>query len=67
MTRLKNKLTTATPSKVTKAATNSQSLRATIPSDIAKALKLDPGDLIIWSLDDMKNKKIAIVEKWERE
>ena len=64
---MKAKMVTASPSKVTKAASNSQSLRATIPSDIAKAMKLDPGDLIIWSLDDKKNKKIAIIERWERE
>jgi hypothetical protein len=59
-------LTTATPSKVTKAASNSESLRTTIPADIAKELKIQEGDLIIWAIEETKDKTLVYVEKFER-
>lgn len=57
-----------TPTKVVKAATNSDSLRATVPKEIVEALKLKEGDLIIWSVDYERKdgKKIANVQKWSQ-
>jgi len=56
----------ATPTKVVRAATNSESLRATVPKEIVEALKLKEGDLIIWSVDEDRKdgKKVAAVQKW---
>jgi bifunctional DNA-binding transcriptional regulator/antitoxin component of YhaV-PrlF toxin-antitoxin module len=54
-----------TPTKVVKAATNSESLRATVPKEVVDALKLKEGDLIIWSIDEgRKDGKVASVQKW---
>ncbi|MEO9294238.1 MAG: AbrB/MazE/SpoVT family DNA-binding domain-containing protein [Nitrososphaera sp.] len=56
----------ATPTKVVRAATNSESLRATVPKEIVEALKLKEGDLIIWSVDEERKdgKKVASVQKF---
>ena len=51
-------------SKVVKATTNSKSLRATIPEEIVGGLKLNEGDLIVWSIEERKEKKVANVQKW---
>jgi len=56
----------ASPSKVAKANTNSKSLRATIPEDVVEELKVKPGDLLIWSTEERKGKRIATVERWEK-
>lgn len=53
------------PSKVGRAATNSKSLRATIPEEIVGELKLNVGDLIVWSVEEREDgKKVATVQKW---
>jgi bifunctional DNA-binding transcriptional regulator/antitoxin component of YhaV-PrlF toxin-antitoxin module len=56
----------ASTSRVVKAATNSESLRATVPKEIVEALKLKVGDLIIWSVDEERKdgKKVATVQKF---
>jgi bifunctional DNA-binding transcriptional regulator/antitoxin component of YhaV-PrlF toxin-antitoxin module len=51
-------------SKVAKANTTN-SLRTTIPSDIVKEIDLNVGDLLIWSIDQQKGKKIVIIKKVE--
>lgn len=51
-------------SKVAKANTTN-SLRTTIPNDIAKEIDLKAGDLLIWTIDQQKGKKIVIVNKFE--
>ena len=55
----------ASLTKVTKAATNSKSLRTTIPEDIVSELKISRGDLLIWSNEEKKGKKTITIEKWE--
>ena len=52
-------------SKIAKATTNSKSLRATIPEKIVDELKLNAGDLLVWSLEERKGKKTVSVQKWE--
>ncbi|QUC64163.1 hypothetical protein NsoK4_06875 [Nitrosopumilus sp. K4] len=52
-------------SKVARASTNSKSVRATIPEDIAEQLEVDVGDLLVWKIEEQKGKKRAIIEKWE--
>lgn len=56
----------ASLSKVAKANNNSKSLRATIPEDVVKELKINAGDVLIWSTEERKGKKVAFVEKWEK-
>ena len=51
-------------SKVAKANTTN-SLRTTIPSDIVKEIDLSVGDLLIWSVDQQKGKKIISIKKVE--
>jgi bifunctional DNA-binding transcriptional regulator/antitoxin component of YhaV-PrlF toxin-antitoxin module len=51
-------------SKVAKANTT-KSLRTTIPSDIAKEVDLKIGDLLIWSVDQQKGKKLITIKKVE--
>lgn len=53
-----------TSSKVAKANTTN-SLRTTIPSDIVKEIDLSVGDLLIWSVDQQKGKKIITIKKVE--
>ena len=52
-------------SKVSKASTNSKSVRATIPENIAAELKINAGSLLVWTIEQRKGKKIIVVEKWE--
>lgn len=52
-------------SKVAKASTNSKSIRTTIPEDIAEELKINVGDLLIWTVVERKGKLIASIQKWE--
>jgi hypothetical protein len=53
-------------SHVTKATTNSNSLRTTIPEDIVKDMKLEIGDVIDWEvIASEKGKKHAKVRKLE--
>ena len=51
-------------SKVAKANTTN-SLRTTIPSEIAKEVDLNVGDLLIWSVDQQKGKKVITIKKVE--
>lgn len=51
-------------SKVAKANTTN-SLRTTIPSEIVKEVDLNLGDLLIWSVDQQKGKKIITIKKVE--
>jgi bifunctional DNA-binding transcriptional regulator/antitoxin component of YhaV-PrlF toxin-antitoxin module len=51
-------------SKIAKANTTN-SLRTTIPSDIAKEIDLNVGDLLIWSIDQQKGKKVITIKKVE--
>ncbi len=51
-------------SKVAKANTTN-SLRTTIPSEMVKEVDLKVGDLLIWSVDQQKGKKIITIKKVE--
>ena len=51
-------------SKVTKANTNN-SLRVTIPLDIAKELDIMAGDLLLWSVVNQKGSKTINIKKVE--
>ena len=53
-------------SKVARANTNSKSLRATIPEEIVSKLGISAGDLLIWSNEEKKGKKIVMIEKWDK-
>lgn len=52
-------------STVAKATTNSLSVRATIPEEIASALGLKVGDVLDWSVVEDKGKKYAKFRKLE--
>jgi hypothetical protein len=52
-------------SAVAKASSKSDSVRATIPEDIAKDLKLQVGDILDWSIVEEKGKKYAKFRKLE--
>ncbi|HEV2192789.1 MAG TPA: AbrB/MazE/SpoVT family DNA-binding domain-containing protein [Nitrosopumilaceae archaeon] len=52
-------------SRVAKATTNSKSLRATIPEKIVEELKLNVGDLLVWTTEEHKGKKTVAIQKWE--
>jgi bifunctional DNA-binding transcriptional regulator/antitoxin component of YhaV-PrlF toxin-antitoxin module len=52
-------------SAVTRANVNTASLRATIPEEIVKGLKLQPGDTLDWSIVEDKGKKYAKFRKLE--
>ena len=56
----------ASLSRVAKATTTSKSLRATIPEDIVNNLGVKPGDVLIWTVEERKGKKIVSIEKWEK-
>ncbi len=51
-------------SKVAKANTT-KSLRTTIPTDVVKEVDLKEGDLLIWSVDQQKGKKVVVIKKVE--
>lgn len=52
-------------STVAKASTNSPSVRATIPENIAKELGLKVGDVLDWSVIEDKGKKYARFRRLE--
>ncbi len=52
-------------STVARASTNSPSVRATIPEDIAKEMQLSVGDVLDWEIEIRKGRKVAIVRKLE--
>lgn len=52
-------------STVARASSNSPSIRATIPEDIAKEMQLSVGDVLDWEIEERKNRKIMIVKKLE--
>jgi bifunctional DNA-binding transcriptional regulator/antitoxin component of YhaV-PrlF toxin-antitoxin module len=52
-------------STVAKASSNSPSVRATIPEEIAKEMKLTVGDILDWETEERKNRKVMIVKKLE--
>jgi hypothetical protein len=52
-------------SAVAKASSKSTSVRATIPESIVSDLKLQVGDVLDWSVDEIKGKKYAKFRKLE--
>ena len=56
----------ASLSKVARAASNSKSVRATIPEDVVDELGIKAGDVLIWSLEERKGKKTVSIERWEK-
>ncbi len=52
-------------STVAKATSDSDSLRATIPKDVALDLQLAPGDVLDWETISEKGKKFVKVRKLE--
>jgi bifunctional DNA-binding transcriptional regulator/antitoxin component of YhaV-PrlF toxin-antitoxin module len=52
-------------STVAKASSNSPSVRATIPEEIAKEMQLSVGDVLDWEIEERKNRKLMIVKKLE--
>lgn len=49
--------------KLTKANTQSKSLRSTVPEGIIDSLELNDGDSIDWVIDVVKGEKVAVVKK----
>jgi len=56
------KSTVTISSKVQKANT-SNSVRTTLPNEIVKELDIRVGDLLIWDIQNQKNKKIIMIKK----
>jgi len=52
-------------STVAKASSNSPSVRATIPEEVAKEMQLSAGDVLDWEIEERKNRKVMIVKKLE--
>lgn len=52
-------------SKITKATTTSNSLRATIPEEVVKDMDLRIGDTLGWEVIEEKGRKIAKVKRLE--
>lgn len=50
-------------SKVSKATTNSISLRTTIPEHIAVSLGIHVGDVLDWTVEERGEKKVAVVRR----
>jgi bifunctional DNA-binding transcriptional regulator/antitoxin component of YhaV-PrlF toxin-antitoxin module len=50
---------------VARASSNSLSVRATIPEEIAKEMQLSIGDILDWEIEERKNRKVMIVKKLE--
>jgi len=50
---------------VCRANSRSESLRCTIPIEICRQLKLAPGDVLDWTIEEKKGKKFIIVRKLE--
>jgi len=52
-------------STVAKASSNSTSVRATIPEEIAKEMQLSVGDVLDWEIEKRTNRKVMVVKKLE--
>ena len=52
-------------STVARASSNSPSVRATIPEEVAKEMQLAVGDVLDWEIELRKNRKVMIVRKLE--
>ncbi len=52
-------------STVAKAASNSTSVRATIPQEITKEMKLEVGDVLDWEVTSEGSRKVMRVRKLE--
>jgi len=52
-------------STVARASSNSPSVRATIPEEIAKEMQLSVGDILDWEIEERKNRRVMIVKKLE--
>jgi len=52
-------------STVARANSNSPSVRATIPEEVAKEMQLAVGDVLDWEIELRKNRKIMIARKLE--
>ena len=52
-------------STVAKASSNSPSIRATIPEEVAKEMQLSVGDILDWEIEERKNRKVMIVKRLE--
>jgi len=50
---------------VARASSNSPSVRATIPEEIAKEMQLSVGDVLDWETEVRKGRKVAVVKKLE--
>lgn len=57
--------TVGNTSTVNRANQNTTSLKVTVPEDIAKGLKLQPGDVVTWAIVEDKGKKFAKFRKLE--
>jgi len=52
-------------SKVSKATTTSVSLRTTIPEHIVETLGIHVGDVLDWTVEEKKGKKVTVVRRLE--
>jgi hypothetical protein len=52
-------------STVARASSNSPSVRATIPEEIAKGMQLSIGDILDWEIEERKNRRVMVVKKLE--
>ncbi|HKM77059.1 MAG TPA: hypothetical protein VJZ32_11650 [Candidatus Bathyarchaeia archaeon] len=52
-------------STVAKASSNSPSVRATIPEEIAKEMHLSVGDILDWEIEERKTRKVMVVKRLE--
>jgi len=52
-------------STVARASSNSPSVRATIPEEIAREMQLSVGDVLDWEIELRKNRKVMVVKRLE--
>lgn len=52
-------------STVARASSNSPSVRATIPEEVAKEMQLVVGDVLDWEIEQRKNRKVMVVKRLE--
>jgi bifunctional DNA-binding transcriptional regulator/antitoxin component of YhaV-PrlF toxin-antitoxin module len=52
-------------STVARASSNSPSVRATIPEEVAKEMQLSIGDVLDWEIELRKNRKVMVVKRLE--
>jgi hypothetical protein len=52
-------------STVAKASSNSPSVRATIPEEVAKEMQLAVGDVLEWEIELRRNRKVMVVKRLE--